>query len=74
MDFPTPSELIANQCGGDVRKIAEELGVDSLAYLSVEDLIASVPQEEGQHYCTACFSGRYPVDIEAGRSKEENEP
>jgi len=74
MDFPTPSELIANQCGGDVQKIAEELGVDSLAYLSVDDLIASAPQEQGQHYCTACFSGRYPVDIEAVQSKEENEP
>jgi amidophosphoribosyltransferase len=74
MDFPTPSELIANQCGGDVAKIAEELGVDSLAYLTVDDLIASAPQEQGQQYCTACFSGRYPVDIEAGQLKEENEP
>jgi amidophosphoribosyltransferase len=74
MDFPTPSELIANQCGGDVAKIGEALGVDSLAYLSVDDLVASAPQDQGQHYCTACFSGRYPVDIEAGQSKDENEP
>jgi amidophosphoribosyltransferase len=74
MDFPSPDELIANQCGGDVKKIAEALGVDSLGYLSVEDLVASAPHEEGQHYCTACFTGRYPIPIEAGQLKEENEP
>jgi len=31
MDFPTPNELIANQCDGDVQKIAEELGSTALA-------------------------------------------
>jgi len=73
MDFPTPSELIANQCEGDVERIGKELGVDSLGYLSIEDLLASAPDEEGQNYCTACFSGRYPVAIDSQHSKEENE-
>jgi amidophosphoribosyltransferase len=73
MDFPTPKELIANQCDEDVDQIGEELGVDSLGYLSIEDLIASAPNEEGQNYCTACFSGRYPVAIDSQHSKEENE-
>jgi amidophosphoribosyltransferase len=73
MDFPTPKELIANRCNGDVNKIAEELGVDSLEYLSINDLLDSVPHENGAHYCTACFSGTYPVDIDMNQSKEENE-
>ena len=73
MDFPTPKELIANQCDGDVDRIGQELGVDSLGYLSIEEMLASAPHEEGQRYCTACFSGRYPVTIDAQHSKEENE-
>lgn len=73
MDFPTPKELIANQCGGDVKKIGEELGVDSLEYLELEDLLASVPDENGASYCTACFSGKYPIKIDEKQSKEEHE-
>ncbi len=73
MDFPSPKELIANQCGGDVKKIGVELGVDSLEYLSIDNLLLSVPHENGAQYCTACFSGKYPVAIDANQSKEENE-
>ena len=73
MDFPTPSELIANRCNGDVKKIAEELGVDSLEYLEMDDLLDSVPHENGAHNCTACFSGNYPVEIDTNAAKEENE-
>lgn len=73
MDFPTPKELIANQCGGDVDRIARELGVDSLGYLSIDDLLASAPHEQGEGYCTACFSGRYPTAIDTNQKKDENE-
>jgi amidophosphoribosyltransferase len=73
MDFPTPKELIANQCGGDIEKIGKELGVDSIGYLSIDDLLDSAPQENGERYCTACFSGAYPVPIDAAQTKDENE-
>jgi amidophosphoribosyltransferase len=73
MDFPTPKELIANQCGGDIAKIGKELGVDSIGYLSIEDLLDSAPHERGENYCTACFSGKYPVPIDSNQSKDENE-
>jgi amidophosphoribosyltransferase len=73
MDFPTPRELIANQLGGDVKKIGEHLGVDSLEYLSIDDLISSVPDGKNTGYCTACFSGKYPVPIDDVSSKEEND-
>jgi len=73
MDFPNPEELIANRCNGDVKKIGQELGVDSLEYLSIDDLLDSVPHDRGANYCTACFSGEYPVKIDVHQSKEENE-
>jgi amidophosphoribosyltransferase len=73
MDFPTEDELIANQCGGDIDAIGRQLGVDSIAYLSHDDLLASVPQDNGERYCTACFSGKYPVAVDTHQTKEENE-
>ena len=73
MDFPNPGELIANKCDGDVDKIREELGVDSIGYLSLEKLLESVPSDHGQSYCTACFSGQYPTPIEPDALKNENE-
>ena len=39
--------------------IAEFLEVDSLGYLSLDGLLSSV--SDPQSYCTACFSGEYPV-------------
>jgi amidophosphoribosyltransferase len=73
MDFPEPGELIANAVNGDVEKIRLELGVDSLGYLSLDSLLTAVPHEHGESYCTACFSGRYPTQVETGSSKEEHE-
>jgi len=73
MDFPTAQELIANHCGGDVEAIGKELGVDSLGYLSIEDMLASAPHGNGEGYCTACFSGKYPVEVDKKQKKEENE-
>ncbi|MEX0602208.1 MAG: amidophosphoribosyltransferase [Bacteroidota bacterium] len=73
MDFPSKGELIANRCTSDVGKIGEELGVDSLAYLSLEKMLESVPQDEGRRYCTACFSGEYPVAVDEETSKDVND-
>ncbi len=70
MDFPSKEELIANRHESDLDAIAKELGVDSLAYLSMEKLIESTPHENGRQYCTACFSGRYPVAIEHALAKD----
>jgi amidophosphoribosyltransferase len=58
MDFPTKEELIANNMS--VEEIRKYLEVDSLTYLSMEGLLNSVPHEKGD-YCTACFSGNYPI-------------
>ncbi|MCS7012564.1 MAG: amidophosphoribosyltransferase [Chloroherpetonaceae bacterium] len=76
MDFPTRDKLIAYQLNGDVEKIRQELGVDSLVYLSLKGMLQSVPKYDNEQgsYCTACFSGNYPVPIdEATTEKEEND-
>ncbi len=72
MDFPSKDELIANH-HADEESIGRELGVDSLHYLSVEGLMDSVPQEPGVGYCTACFTGKYPIPIELDANKFSTE-
>lgn len=71
MDFPTKEELIAHN--KDVSEIAKYLGVDSLEYLSLEKMLDAMPKDNGQNYCTACFSGEYPVSIKECLTKEKNQ-
>lgn len=73
MDFPDRESLIAHQNGGDVEKIREEIGADTLAYLSVEKLLSTVSHEGKRGYCTGCFTGNYPVPVEKNMRKEEHE-
>ncbi len=75
MDFPSHEELFANQFDNEVDKMRDWLGVDSLGYLSVDGLMSAVKTSSGsQHgFCNACFSSKYPVPIEEGVTKEENE-
>jgi amidophosphoribosyltransferase len=63
MDFPSSEELIANHYD-TTEEISKALGADSLHYLSEEALMASVPHDEGVGYCTACFTGNYPISLE----------
>ncbi|KXK55645.1 MAG: amidophosphoribosyltransferase [Chlorobi bacterium] len=69
MDFPSKEELIANNFNLNVSAIRDSLGVESLHYLSIEGLLDSVPHENGEGYCTACFTGNYPVEIDSEASK-----
>ena len=62
MNFPTREELIANE--RDVAQVCEYLGADSLKYLSLDGMIDAMPKEQGQKYCTACFSGEYPIPVD----------
>jgi len=60
IDFPTAAELAAHDRSVD--QVRELIGVDSLAYLSVDGLLSAVtgPPDD---YCTACFTGRYPCPV-----------
>jgi amidophosphoribosyltransferase len=57
IDFPTRKELIANALS--LEEIRRFIGVDSLGYLSLDGTLAAVGRPED--YCTACWSGRYPI-------------
>ncbi|NDC37073.1 MAG: amidophosphoribosyltransferase [Proteobacteria bacterium] len=63
IDTPSKDELIAAQMS--VQKTADYIGVDSLAYLSIEGLYRSVSQANGKSgqgkFCDACFTGQYPI-------------
>lgn len=75
MDFPSPEELMANKFDRDIEKMAKEIGVDSLRYLSPDGLVNAVKKANpsGHDYCTACFTSKYPVPVNFGVEKEENE-
>jgi amidophosphoribosyltransferase len=58
IDTPEKESLIAAHKSTD--EIASYLGVDSLAYLSMDGLYRAVGSERGT-FCDACFSGVYPI-------------
>ena len=58
VDTPKRSELIAATHSLD--EIRRYIGADSLGYLSLEGLKASVGSSRGS-YCTSCYTGEYPV-------------
>ena len=58
IDTPSKRELIA--ANHSVAEIAKHLGVDSLAYLSLDGMLGAVP-DGPQGFCHACFSGDYPT-------------
>ena len=63
MNFPTKEELIVNRFTGDIEAIRQSIEADSLEYLTAEELVNAVPHDNGQGYCTACFTGKYPISI-----------
>ena len=70
MDFPSKEELIANQCDGDIKEIEKRLGVDSLEYLSIDEMLEAVSEAGEENFCTACFSGNYPTLVDSSYKKE----
>jgi len=58
IDTPTHEELIA--ANHSVEEIRDYIEADSLAYLSHTGMMRVVGADH-QHYCSACFTGDYPV-------------
>ena len=59
IDTPVQKELIASS--HSVEEIRRIIGANSLGYLSLQGLLSCV--ERPQDYCTACFSGNYPLEV-----------
>ncbi len=68
MDFPTKDELIANN--KTVEETGKFLNADSLEYISEKALLGSVSNGDS-HYCTACFTGKYPIKISEEFKKDQ---
>ncbi len=60
IDFATRAELIATGIG--VEEVCTSIGADSLGYISEEGMVAATEQPRDQ-LCTACFSGKYPLEL-----------
>jgi amidophosphoribosyltransferase len=64
IDTPTREELIASN--HDPEEIRRFIEADSLAYLSLEGMLRCLSGEPST-YCTACWSGEYPVSAQSTR-------
>jgi len=71
MDFPSKEELLSSKFE-DVEEIGKWLGVDSLAYLSIESMKKAVSSahDSPYGYCDACFTGQYPIPVETCTQKD----
>jgi amidophosphoribosyltransferase len=64
VDFATHDQLIAAE--RSVEEIRQFLGVDSLHFLSLDGMLACSASKKfpAEHFCTACYSGDYRLDVE----------
>lgn len=76
INTPEKDELLASQM--NVEAMAELIGVDSLAFISIEGLYRAMGEngrlDAQPQYCDACFTGDYPIrltDFEGEGSSEQ---
>jgi amidophosphoribosyltransferase len=69
IDMASRDELMASD--KTVDEIRDEIGADSLEYLTVDDISEALGMGCGE-MCTGCVTGSYPVDVE-GESYERTE-
>jgi amidophosphoribosyltransferase len=63
VDTPSENELIA--ANNTVDQIRQYVEADSLAYLSLPGLQASIKDSDGK-FCYACYTGEYPTLVQIG--------
>ncbi|MBI2935920.1 MAG: amidophosphoribosyltransferase [Chloroflexi bacterium] len=61
VDMATRRELLAARM--EVPEICKTIGADSLGYLSLEGVYQAIGLPRSGH-CDACFSGRYPMEVQ----------
>ncbi|MEG1613747.1 MAG: amidophosphoribosyltransferase [Clostridia bacterium] len=60
-DIPSRNELAS--CKFSVSALAENIGADSLGFLTVDE-VCDIAKDSKLNFCTGCFSGKYPVEID----------
>lgn len=73
LDFPSKEELLANRFNGNLEEIKKYLDVDSLQYLTLDQMLEGMVDHKPSDFCTACFSGDYPIQIKNTFDKEAYE-
>jgi len=70
IDTPERKDLIAS--AHSLEEIREFIEADSIGYLSEDGLLEAVRKDDDprQLYCTACFTGKYPVRSETAQQSE----
>ena len=65
IDTPERSKLLASS--HSVAQMAELIGADSLAFISIDGLYRALGKEgrdsKNPYYCDACFTGDYPIAL-----------
>jgi amidophosphoribosyltransferase len=65
VDTPSRNKLMAATM--DIDAMAKHIGVDSLAFVSIDGLYRAVGEDArynpSPQYCDACFSGEYPIEL-----------
>jgi len=59
IDMQTRDNFIAD--GKSIEDVRRIIGADSLIYQSIEGLIEAISDKRDRKFCTACFTGEYPV-------------
>ncbi|MFA4842792.1 MAG: amidophosphoribosyltransferase [Candidatus Omnitrophota bacterium] len=67
IDFHKASELIANK-HASLEAVRRYLDVDTLGYLSLEGMLGCM-KHTFHNYCTACWTGNYPLKPEKAQGK-----
>lgn len=70
MDFPSKEELFANNFNSDIKEMGRYLGVDTLEYLTIDEMLEAVAEAGTDNFCHACFSGKYPTEVDLNFKKE----
>ena len=70
VDTPDKDQLIAAKL--DIDAMANEIGADSLAFISIDGLYRAMGEAgrnpDGPQFCDACFTGDYPIKLASGLS------
>jgi amidophosphoribosyltransferase len=66
MDTGSPSELLAADL--TVSEVRDYIGCDTLAYLDLDRLLTATGAPNSG-YCSACLTGKYPVDVPLRRAR-----
>jgi len=69
-DVPSRDQLIA--CNHTMDEIKKIINADSLAFLSI-DALDKITPNTAPGFCTGCFTGKYPVDVNVSDTSHEED-